>query len=159
MSAALSALGRWASALPGSVYLWQAVNAIVSLGLIIVLFAMIYQVLPDARIRWRDVWVGALVTALLFVFGKHLLGLYLGNSATASVYGAAGSVVVILLWVYYSSQILLFGAEFTRVYANRRGERVRPTPNAISVAPEDLARQGMPAAESVAAVGGDRASR
>jgi membrane protein len=87
---------------------------------------MIFKVLPDARIAWRDVWVGALLTAVLFSLGKFLLSLYLGKSTLTSVYGAAGSLVVILVWVYYSSQILLFGAEFTRLYAFKCGSYVRP---------------------------------
>jgi membrane protein len=90
------------------------------------LFAMIFKVLPDAEIAWKDVWVGAILTAVLFNLGKFLLSLYLGKSSVASVYGAAGSLVVLLLWIYYSSQILLFGAEFTRLYAVQCGSRLRP---------------------------------
>ena len=82
-----------------------------------------FKVLPDAAVRWRDVWPGAVLTAALFSVGKLLIGLYLGNSTVASAYGAAGSLVVVLLWVYYSAQIMLFGAEFTRLYAARRGSR------------------------------------
>ncbi len=103
---------------------YEALNFVISFGIITLLFAAIYKVLPDAEIHWRDVWVGAAVTSLLFTIGKVLIGLYLGHSATASTYGAAGSLVVILLWIYYSAQILFFGAELTQVYANQYGTRV-----------------------------------
>ena len=103
--------------------LWEGANVLVSLGVVTLLFAMVYKVLPDVRLRWRDVWVGALVTAGFFSVGKQVIGLYLGTSSVASSYGAAGSVVVLLIWVYYSSQIVLLGAEFTRFYVERfRGE-------------------------------------
>ncbi len=105
---------------------WQILNAVVSFGIISLLFGLIYKILPDADISWKDVRVGALITALLFTLGKVLIGLYLGNSSVASAYGAAGSFVVLLLWIYYSAQILLFGAEFTQVYANRFGSNIRP---------------------------------
>jgi membrane protein len=101
--------------------LWQVGNIVIALAITTVLFATIFKVLPDARIAWRDVWVGGLLTAILFTIGKLLLGLYLGRSAIASSYGAAGSLIVLLAWVYYSSQIVFFGAEFTRVYAEREG--------------------------------------
>jgi membrane protein len=96
-------------------------------------------VLPDAKVAWRDVWVGALLTAALFTIGKYALGLYLGKSNVASAYGAAGSLVLILLWVYYSAQILLYGAEFTQVYANRLGERIVPAPDAQVANPRKAA--------------------
>jgi membrane protein len=96
---------------------------LVSLGVVTLLFAMVYQVLPDVRLHWRDVWIGALVTAGFFSVGKQIIGLYLGTSTLASSYGAAGSVVVLLVWVYYSAQVVLLGAEFTRYYVERfRGE-------------------------------------
>jgi membrane protein len=104
-------------ALPGGAGLWQALNSVVSFGFFVLVFALIYREVPDVRIAWGDVWPGALVTALLFSAGKYLIGLYLGHSGATSAYGAAGSLVLVLLWVYYSSQIFLFGAEFTRVYA------------------------------------------
>jgi len=111
--------------------LWTALNWVVSFVVIALLFALIYKYLPDVKLRWSDVWAGAVVTALLFTLGKYLIGLYLGRSSVTSAYGAAGSLVVILLWVYYSAQILLFGAEFTRVYTLRRRSRVEPSDNAI----------------------------
>ncbi|MBZ0315591.1 MAG: YihY/virulence factor BrkB family protein [Anaerolineae bacterium] len=97
------------------------VSNLVTFGLITVLFALMYKFIPDTKVQWRDVWIGAAITALLFTIGKYLLGLYLGYTSTASVYGAAGSFVLILLWIYYSAQIVLFGAEFTQVYARRVG--------------------------------------
>lgn len=123
VSAALSALSRYlsADALPGGVYLWQGINLLVSLGFVTLLFALIYKVLPDETIRWRDAFVGAGLTAVLFTLGKFLLGLYLGQASTVSSFGAAGSFVVILIWVYYSAQIMLLGAEFTRLYSERHG--------------------------------------
>ena len=98
-------------------------NFVVSFGVIAALFAMIFKVLPDVRLDWRDVWLGAAVTALLFSIGKTLLGVYLGRAGVTSVYGAAGSFVLVLLWVYYSAQILFLGAEFTEVYSRRYGSR------------------------------------
>lgn len=120
---ALSALEKYSGPqlLRGGAALWQAVHLLISLGLATLLFALIYKVLPDVELGLRDVWVGALVTAVLFLLGTYLIGLYLSRSGVASAYGAAGSIVVILLWVYYSSQVVLFGAEFTIVFAQRYG--------------------------------------
>ena len=103
---------------------FAAVNWIVSIVVVMLLFAMMFKYLPDAAIAWGDVWTGALVTAVAFVVGQAVIALYLGRAGVASAYGAAGSLVVLLLWVYYSSMILLFGAEFTRVYAERHGSRI-----------------------------------
>ena len=131
LSAAVSAVSKYFSVLvPGLDVLWAIVNFVVSLGVIAVLFAMIFKVLPDVKIAWRDVWVGAALTALLFTVGKFLLGLYLGQNSAVSAYGAAGSIVLILLWVYYSAQILFFGAEFTQVYANQYGTQLVPKAHA-----------------------------
>ena len=104
----------------------QVLTFVVSFALITLLFAMIFKVLPDVEIGWRDVWIGAGVTALLFTLGKFLIGLYLGKSSVASTYGAAGSLVIVLLWIYYSSQILFLGAEFTQVYATHYGSQIQP---------------------------------
>ena len=121
LSAALAALGNlMSSRLPGGIALWAIVNFLVSFGFTTVLFAMIFKVLPDVPLTWRDVWEGALITALLFTVGKSLIGLYLGRSAIGSSFGAAGSVIIILIWIYYSSQILLFGAEVTQAVVRRR---------------------------------------
>lgn len=116
-----------------TLYVVTAINLIISLAFIAFIFAMIFKVLPDAVIRWRDVWVGAIITALLFTGGKYLIGLYLGNSSFNSAYGAAGSLVIILVWVYYSTLILLFGAELTSVYAKERGWEIQPYSNAVRV--------------------------
>ncbi len=105
----------------------------VSFFLTTLLFAMIFKILPDVRMKWKYVWLGALVTAILFTAGKILIGLYLGKSAIASIWGAAGSVVMILVWIYYSSQIIFFGAEFIRAYMRRSGFPVVPTSNAVSI--------------------------
>ena len=127
VSTVLSAVHTYmGNAFPGVLVLWEALNVVVSLGVITLLFALIYKVLPDVRLAWRDVWVGALVTAGLFTIGKLLIGLYLGTTSVASTYGAAGSVVVILVWVYYSAQVILLGAEFTREYVEAFGRRPPP---------------------------------
>lgn len=136
VSAALAALGRvLAGSLPGGEVLWQSLNFLFSFAVITGLFAMIFKVIPDATIRWRDVTVGAAVTALLFTIGKLLLGLYLGKSTVASTYGTAGSVVAFVVWVYYASQILFLGAEFTQVYTRALGQQITPSANAISTRP------------------------
>ncbi len=119
--------------LPGEALVWQSGNFAVTLVGVTVLFGLIYKVLPDAVIAWRDVWVGALVTSLLFTAGKHLLSLYLTYGSPASAYGAAGSLAVFLIWIYYSAQIFLFGAAFTRVYAAQRGRKIRPTEHAVEI--------------------------
>lgn len=134
VSAALSALGAWAEGLlPGSEWLVRTGNAVISFLVVALLFAMIFRVLPDVEISWKDVAFGALATALLFVVGKFLIGLYLGRSAVASTFGAAGALVVLLLWIYYSAQILFFGAELTQVWARRYGKRIEPSPHAVRV--------------------------
>ena len=125
VSTALTAFGTWVGGLlPFQDVILQIINLVISILFLTVLFALIFKYLPDAKIAWRDVWVGAFVTALLFSIGKTLIGLYLGGSAVATSFGAAGSLVIILLWIYYSAQILFFGAEFTQVYANRLGSRI-----------------------------------
>jgi membrane protein len=124
ISAALSALSEYVNAyLPFGHFILQAVNFLISFALISVLFAAIYKVLPDKDLEWRDVVVGAVVTAFLFNIGKFLIGLYIGSSAVASTYGAAGALIVALLWIYYSTQIFLLGAEFTKVYAHHHGSQ------------------------------------
>jgi membrane protein len=142
VSAALSALSRYlGQLLPTLTAFWEAGNVLVSLFVITLLFAMVYKILPDVRLRWRDVWVGALVTAGFFSIGKQLIGLYLGTSSVGSSYGAAGSVVVLLVWVYYSAQVVLLGAEFTRFYVERfRGQpppmkHAQPDPSPPQLSP------------------------
>ncbi|MFP4345467.1 MAG: YihY/virulence factor BrkB family protein [Anaerolineales bacterium] len=132
--------GQFEQLLPGSDFLWQLLDFVISLGVIALLFAIIYKVLPDVTIAWKDVWVGAGVTALLFTIGKFLIGLYLGRSSVESAYGAAGSLVVLLVWVYYSAQIVFIGAEFTQVYARRYGSRIRPEEDAVAL--PDVGKDG-----------------
>jgi len=143
VSAALAAVGSLLGDLRSSVG-GLIVQTIIDLVVIIPLFAAIYRVLPDARIAWGDVWLGASVTAVLFIIGKFLIGLYLGSSGVASAYGAVGSLAVLLLWLYYAAQVFLFGAELTKVYANRFGSRVVPKPHAEPVTEEARAQQGIP---------------
>ena len=137
LSSALAAFGKWfGELLPLPETVLQLINFAVSFVIITGLFALIFKILPDAKVAWRDVWIGAALTAALFTIGKFALGLYLGKSNVASAYGAAGSLVLVLLWVYYSAQILLYGAEFTQVYANRVGERIVPAPDARVTDPD-----------------------
>lgn len=119
--------------MPGGDIISLALFLLFDLAVIALLFAMIFRYLPDAKIAWRDVWVGAILTAVLFVLGKFVLGLYLGSGAAGSAYGAASSLVTLLLWIYYSALILLFGAEFTQVYANTYGARIQPMEHAVKV--------------------------
>jgi len=124
VSAGLTAFGNYLdSIVPIGKFILPILNFAVSLALLAVLFAAIYKVLPDRRLQWRDVVIGAVVTAVLFTIGKTLIGWYLGSSAVASSYGAAGGLIVLLLWVYYSVQVFLLGAEFTKIYANRHGSK------------------------------------
>jgi len=123
-SAALTALGeRLNAVIPFGELMMSVLNFLISFVLISVLFAAVYKVLPDRPVRWRDVITGAVVTTLLFIIGKTLIGWYIGSSAVASTYGAAGALIVLLLWVYYSVQIFLFGAEFTKAFASRHGSK------------------------------------
>jgi membrane protein len=130
------------SIVPGGHYLGLAVFYVFDVAIIALLFAMIFRFLPDAKIAWRDVWTGAALTAILFVIGKVLLGLYLGSGAAGSAYGAASSLVTLLLWVFYSAQILLFGAEFTKVYANAYGSQVEPKEHAVKVEKTEIELPG-----------------
>mgnify|MGYP001619181706 CR=1 FL=1 len=173
VSAGIAAAGKlFIGILPGGEAVWQAVNLAVSLGVTSVLFAMIYKALPDVRLPWRDALIGGFFTSVLFSLGQFAIGLYLGKSGVASAYGAAGSVIVLLLWVYYSSQIVLFGAELTRAYVERSGrplalkENAVPTLSAVDAAgtAEKRVRNGKPAAVwyvlgSAALLGGARLIR
>lgn len=135
VSALLSFTGRWLEPVFGEwVVVAATINAVGGFVLVATMFALIYKVMPQARVEWKDVWIGAIFTALLFTLGKSLIGLYVGRSGVASGFGAAGSLVVILVWVYYSAQIFLLGAEFTWCYANAFGSRKqvsRPKPIAM----------------------------
>lgn len=127
-----------------TVYLLQTASFVLLVGLLTIVFTIVFKVLPDARVRWRDVWVGALVTTILFVLGKELIGLYLKSSTLSSTYGAAGSLVLLLIWIYYSSVIFLVGAEFTKVYSQRVGKAIWPKRNAVKVIKKEIEREVSP---------------
>lgn len=134
LSSVLSSLGTlMADTLPGGAMVWQIINFALSFAVVTLLFALIFKFIPDVKVNWRDVWLGAAVTALLFAIGKQLLGVYLGKAAVGSSYGAAGSIVALVVWVYYAAQILFLGAEFTQVHARRRGGGIEPSAGAERV--------------------------
>lgn len=135
VSALSKQIGRW---LANDVTTWTLflLDNLIALAAVTVLFAALFKYLPDAKIAWRDVWIGAVVTGVLFVVGKFLLGFYLGRTNPGSTYGTAGSLVLILIWIYYSSLILLFGAEFTQVWARHHGKRIEPQPGAVRAVKE-----------------------
>jgi membrane protein len=145
ISAVLAAINSYFSnLLPGFDLMWRIANFIISFGVTTLMFAMMFKFLPDAKITWGDVLIGAVITSLLFSIGRFLLGAYLGNGSFGSTYGAAGSLVVILAWVYYAAQILFFGAEFTQVYARKFGSQILPDEHAVPVTEEARAQQGIP---------------
>ena len=138
LTAALASAMAFTEHLAGPVeWLAPIANFLVSYALITLLFALMFKLLPDVKIAWSDVWLGAALTSGLFTVGKFVIGLYLGHSTTASSYGVAGSFVVLLIWTYYSSQILFFGAELTQVYANKFGSRIVPTENAEKISEDE----------------------
>ncbi|BAY90132.1 MULTISPECIES: YihY/virulence factor BrkB family protein [unclassified Tolypothrix] len=144
ISAGLSAIVAFFSNLvPGVDFLWQIVNFLLGFAITTVLFGLIFKVLPDVKITWGDVLIGASITSLLFSIGRFLLGQYLGNGSFGSTYGAAGSLVVILAWIYYAAQILFFGAEFTQVYARRYGSGITPTKHAVPLNHESSTNPGI----------------
>jgi membrane protein len=140
-SAGLAAVGKvvhgW---VPGWVVVGYLLNYGLSIGVIGVMLAMMFKFLPDVEIAWRDVWIGAAATSVLFHLGKYLIGLYVGRASVASSFGAAGSLAILLVWIYYTSQLILLGAEFTRVFANRFGSHVVPSDNAMAAPETPLAR-------------------
>lgn len=139
LSAAIAALqSRYSNLIPGPDVVVTVLNDVVAFGVITVLLAMLFRYLPDVKVSWRDVWVGAIGTALMMTIGKFLIGMYLGKVATDSAYGAAGSVIIILLWVYYSSQIFLFGAEFTQAYSVWKGDRINTAEDAKTKSERNL---------------------
>jgi len=147
VSAGLTALGGWLRGLFGGfVVVGWLLDGAVTLAVISTLVALIYKILPDARVAWRDVWVGAAATAVLFLIGKYLISLYVGRASVGSAFGAAGSLAVLLVWIYDSAQIVLLGAEFTRVFANRLGRKVRPGPTAVPA--REAARTRPPAPDA-----------
>jgi membrane protein len=126
------------SVVPGGIVIALTVYLVFDFAVVVLLFAMIFKFLPDVKIQWRDVWIGAVMTAIFFGIGKWALGLYLSSGAAGSAYGAASSLITLLLWVYYSSQILLFGAEFTQVYADRAGRGVEPSEYAVRIQTSEI---------------------
>jgi membrane protein len=132
VSAGLAALSDYIGSIPlFSELLLQFLNLLISLALITLLFAMIFKFIPDVDVSWKNVWLGAVITAILFTIGKILIGLYLGRSNVGNTFGAAGSMALIMIWIYYSSQILFLGAEFTQVHAKMSGVQARPTKHAV----------------------------
>ena len=150
ISAAVSAFGeyigtRW----PLADFWLQLLNFVISFLVITLLFAMIFKFLPEIKIAWKDVWLGGAVTSVLFSLGKLLIGLYLGRSKVGNTFGAAGSLAILLIWVYYSAQILFFGAEFTQVYANRYGSKIVPDPDMVKLSEVERAEKGIPHREAL----------
>lgn len=140
VSAILSAIGDRMTFIPQPAL--HGLDATVSFAVITLLFAAIFKILPDAEVEWRDVWLGAFVTSLLFVIGKFVIGLYLGRSAPGDAFGAAGALAIILVWIYYAGMIVLFGAEFTQAWAERRGAAIRPEKGAIRVEMKEVTKPG-----------------
>jgi len=150
ISAALAAVSaHFRTMLPLAATIWPLIDMSVSFLITTILFAAIYKILPDVDIAWRDVWIGAAATAALFAIGNLGIGMYLGRSSFSSAYGAAGSLLVLLAWVYYSSQILFLGAEFTQVYVSRYGMRLRPARGAMFLSEQARIREGMPHTETI----------
>ena len=150
VSAVVSALGeyignRW----PMADFWLSLINFVISFLVVTFLFAMIFKFLPEIKIAWKDVWLGAAVTSALFSLGKFLIGLYLGRSEVGNTFGAAGSLAILLIWVYYSAQILFFGAEFTQVYANRYGSKIVPDPDMVKITEMERAEKGIPHEEKL----------
>ncbi|HEY0069918.1 MAG TPA: YihY/virulence factor BrkB family protein [Chloroflexia bacterium] len=155
VSAGIAALGKFlTSVLPGGDIVGQIVNIIVTLGIITLMFCLLFKFLPDVRVEWKDVWLGAFITALLFTVGQIALGVYLGSGSVGTAFGAAGSIVIILVWIYYSALIFFIGAELTQVIARRFGSRVMPAPNAEPLTEEARAQEGIPSKD-----GDDKGSR
>lgn len=147
VTAALSALGRFfGEFFPIPTFLADLSNFVVWFALLTGLFAAIFKILPDATVKWRDVWIGAALTSFLFSVGRTLIGLYLAHTSTTSIFGASGSLVALLFWVYFSAQIFFWGAEFTQVWARHLGERIEPDPDAVRV--ERNSRQDRAAAKN-----------
>ena len=145
VSAGIAALGSFLkSVLPGGDLVAQIVNVIMTLGIITLMFVLLFKFLPDVQVAWKDVVVGAFITAILFTVGQLALGFYVASGSVGSAFGAAGSIVIILVWIYYSSLIFFIGAELTQVYARRFGSRVLPAPNAEPLTDEARAQEGIP---------------
>ena len=154
LSAAVSALGEYISSRWPLADFWLGlINFIVSFLVITLLFAMIFKFLPEIKIAWKDVWLGAAVTSVLFSLGKFLIGLYLGRSEVGNTFGGAGSLAILLIWIYYSAQNLFCGAEFTQVYANRYGSKIVPDPDMVNLTEQAHAQKGIPHEENLEKAG------
>lgn len=154
VSAALSALGEYIGTRWPLADFWLGlINFLISFFVITMLFAMIFKFLPEIKIAWKDVWLGAAVTSALFSLGKFLIGLYLGRSEVGNTFGAAGSLAILLIWIYYSAQILFFGAEFTQVYAGRYGSKIVPDPGMVKLTEVERAQKGIPHEEKLKKAG------
>ncbi len=151
VSTLLAAIGNAIGDAFGLYYLWWSLNFLVSIAVITLLFAMIFKVLPDVKLTYSDVWTGAIATAILYTLGKFALGIYLGRASVESAYGAAASLMALLVWIYYSAQILFFGAEFTKVYAAKTNSKIKVDDNAVAMTHEMRAREGIPRADAVKA--------
>jgi len=150
VSAALSALGEYIGARwPPADFWLELINFVISFAVVTLLFAMIFKFLPEVDIAWKDVWLGAMVTSALFSLGKFLIGFYLGRSEVGNTFGAAGSLAILLIWIYYSAQILFFGAEFTQVYANRYGSKIVPDADMVRMTERERAEKGIPHEETI----------
>ena len=145
VSAVVSAFGEYiGSRWPMADFWLNLINFVISFLVVTFLFGMIFKFLPEIKIPWKDVWLGAAVTSVLFSLGKFLIGLYLGRSEVGNTFGGAGSLAILLIWIYYSAQILFFGAEFTQVYANRYGSRIVPDPSMVKLTELERAEKGIP---------------
>jgi membrane protein len=154
ISAALSALGEYIGNRWTLADFWlQLLNFLISFLVITLLFAMMFKFLPEIKIAWKDVWLGAAVTSALFTLGKFLIGLYLGRSEVGNTFGAAGSLAILLIWIYYSAQILFFGAEFTQVYANRYGSKIVPDRDIVKLTERERAEKGIPHEKKLEKIG------
>ncbi len=150
ISAALSALGEYIGARWPLADFWlELINFVISFAVVTFLFAMIFKFLPEVDIAWKDVWLGAMVTSALFSLGKFLIGFYLGRSEVGNTFGGAGSLAILLIWIYYSAQILFFGAEFTQVYANKYGSKIVPDPDMVKITEQERAEKGIPHRETI----------
>lgn len=146
LTATLTAFSQWLGQwLPGTIWTAYVLDLLISFLVITLLFTLIFKLLPDVTVSWKDVWIGSVFTAVLFMIGKFLIGMYIGSASIGSIYGAAGSLVIVLVWTYYSSQILFFGAELIRAYAKYFDPaQIVPTDQAVPMTDTELAKQGMP---------------
>jgi membrane protein len=160
LGAAVQSMATYAQGvLPGGPILWGAINIVLSIGIVAGLFALMYKYLPNAKVAWPDVWVGAVSTSILLAVGEFAIGFYLGQGSVATRYGGAGAILIVLLWVYYSSLILFFGAELTQVYANTYGSHIRPSRDGETLQEGIAKRESPPDVEGTEAKPGKQPRR